>query len=56
MNVPNKPPEKAEDPPTVSPDEPGSDRSSRVDEMGEASFPASDPPAVWTWETPNSGR
>jgi len=21
-----------------------------VDEMGEASFPASDPPAVWTWE------
>jgi hypothetical protein len=22
----------------------------RVDEMGEASFPASDPPAVWTWD------
>jgi hypothetical protein len=21
-----------------------------VDEMGEASFPASDPPAVWTWD------
>jgi hypothetical protein len=21
-----------------------------VDEMGEASFPASDPPATWTWE------
>jgi hypothetical protein len=21
-----------------------------ADEMGEASFPASDPPAVWTWE------
>jgi hypothetical protein len=21
-----------------------------VDQMGECSFPASDPPAVWTWE------
>ena len=21
-----------------------------LDEMGEASFPASDPPAVWTWD------
>lgn len=21
-----------------------------VDDMGEASFPASDPPAVWTWD------
>jgi hypothetical protein len=21
-----------------------------VDEMGEGSFPASDPPAVWTWD------
>jgi nucleotide-binding universal stress UspA family protein len=26
------------------------DRGRRVDLMGEASFPASDPPAVWTWE------
>jgi len=23
---------------------------STVDEMSESSFPASDPPAVWTWE------
>jgi hypothetical protein len=23
---------------------------SSVDEMSESSFPASDPPAVWTWE------
>ena len=26
------------------------DRRARVDLMGEASFPASDPPAVWTWD------
>jgi DNA-binding MarR family transcriptional regulator len=25
-------------------------RGSTVEEMGEGSFPASDPPAVWTWE------
>lgn len=24
--------------------------STRADETGVASFPASDPPAVWTWE------
>jgi hypothetical protein len=24
--------------------------STRADETGAASFPASDPPAVWTWE------
>lgn len=23
-----------------------------VDELGEASFPASDPPQAWTWEVP----
>ena len=39
----------------ISPDEPplGStekQRGSTVEEMGESSFPASDPPAVWTWE------
>ena len=28
-----------------------------VDEMGEASFPASDPPAVWTWDpSPRPGE
>jgi nucleotide-binding universal stress UspA family protein len=27
-----------------------SDRGHRLDLMGEASFPASDPPACWTWE------
>ena len=24
-----------------------------VDEMSDASFPASDPPATWTWEVPS---
>jgi len=24
-----------------------------LDELGEASFPASDPPPSWTWETPD---
>jgi len=27
-----------------------------VDDMGEASFPASDPPAVWTWDPPRPSR
>ena len=26
------------------------------DDMGEASFPASDPPAVWTWDAPPPSR
>lgn len=26
--------------------------ASTIDQMSEGSFPASDPPAVWTWETP----
>ena len=26
------------------------------DELGKASFPASDPPACWTWETRGAGR
>ena len=33
-----------------SPDSATKQRGSTVDEMGECSFPASDPPAVWTWE------
>ena len=35
------------DPPAVRPS---------VDDMGEASFPASDPPAVWTWDPPPPRR
>jgi hypothetical protein len=30
------------------------ERGSTVEEMGECSFPASDPPAVWTWEVSDS--
>ncbi len=26
------------------------DSRATVDQMGEGSFPASDPPAVWTWD------
>ena len=33
-----------------SPDSATKQRGSTVEEMGECSFPASDPPAVWTWE------
>ena len=32
------------------PEESGPGDRSRLDQMGECSFPASDPPAVWTWE------
>lgn len=32
------------------PEEPVTSAATAADEMGEASFPASDPPAVWTWE------
>ena len=31
-------------------------RESTVEEMGECSFPASDPPAVWTWEVSDSAE
>jgi DNA-binding MarR family transcriptional regulator len=32
------------------------ERGSTIDEMGECSFPASDPPAVWTWEIPDTAE
>jgi DNA-binding MarR family transcriptional regulator len=35
-------------------DHAGKRRGSTVEEMGEGSFPASDPPAVWTWEVGES--
>jgi hypothetical protein len=41
------PPEQASDEGT--PEAATSDRPT-VDEMGEWSFPASDPPATWTWD------
>ena len=39
--------ERVPDPPATRPS---------VDDMGEASFPASDPPAVWTWDPPRPAR
>jgi hypothetical protein len=33
-----------------APEEPAGLASASADETGDASFPASDPPAVWTWE------
>ena len=50
------------DPPTSRPGDEGAIRApqepisaeprsrDRIDEMSESSFPASDPPAVWTWD------
>jgi DNA-binding MarR family transcriptional regulator len=37
-------------------DSAGKQRGSTVEEMGECSFPASDPPAVWTWEVSDTAR
>lgn len=31
-------------------EEPAKPASTSADETGQASFPASDPPAAWTWE------
>jgi hypothetical protein len=36
----------------TSPTQPAPDSGSVVDQMSENSFPASDPPAVWTWDVP----
>lgn len=33
-----------------SPNLPAAPDDSRVDQMSDGSFPASDPPSVWTWE------
>jgi hypothetical protein len=38
----------AKPPPPEAPVAPAGD--SRIDEMSECSFPASDPPSAWTWE------
>jgi DNA-binding MarR family transcriptional regulator len=39
-----------------SPNSATTQRGSTVDEMGDSSFPASDPPAVWTWEVRDDGH
>jgi hypothetical protein len=36
--------------PSVSEPPVASAADSRIDEMSESSFPASDPPSAWTWE------
>jgi hypothetical protein len=36
-------------PPAAEPSVAATD-DSRIDEMSESSFPASDPPSTWTWE------
>jgi hypothetical protein len=36
--------------PSVSERPVASAADSRIDEMSESSFPASDPPSAWTWE------
>ncbi len=35
---------------TSEPTEPVEAEPQALDELGEASFPASDPPPAWTWE------
>jgi hypothetical protein len=46
----------SESTPAVQPQDSAAVRGSTVDEMGEGSFPASDPPAVWTWEVGSEGH
>jgi hypothetical protein len=44
-------PEGARDRPTDSANEPRPDAQTlSADQIGEQSFPASDPPACWTWD------
>lgn len=45
MTEPPTPPK-----PEVVASEPAKPASASTDDTGHASFPASDPPAVWTWE------
>jgi hypothetical protein len=40
-------------PPETEADEAAPSGRPSVDEVSECSFPASDPPAVWTWEVPD---
>jgi hypothetical protein len=49
MSAMDEPPQAADEEP---PPRPASKAPARptVDEMGEWSFPASDPPATWTWD------
>ena len=45
-----RPPAKPTQEETETPEEPARFASASADETGAESFPASDPPAVWTWE------
>jgi hypothetical protein len=46
----SNPPTVPTEPETAVPEEPVRSASTGIEETGHASFPASDPPAVWTWE------
>lgn len=44
------PPANPTKPGAATPEKPATSASVSAEETGHASFPASDPPAVWTWE------